>query len=216
MRTLFHQQGVVYAAVPGTVLFTAQLYHALQQEKCPNHVWEDLEELRKMQGNSTFFIGEPPTSYEGHFNNFCLTKGSSITNWASNKRDKKAKVAKDNKPVMKFMGLTSTLFANQTRTFGDRRPISVEVMEHWIHQGSKGQENAKTEKTQKPLSETKQTGQPLVHRLAAAVATEVPRLEFNYFAIQDLCREVLLPLQTEEEKFTGPDFTKRVHVAWSA
>ena len=79
MRTLFHQQGVEYTAVPGTVMCTTQLYHALQQESCLNFAWEDLETLREMHGNSTFFIGEPPSTFEGYFNNFCLTIGSSIT-----------------------------------------------------------------------------------------------------------------------------------------
>lgn len=38
MRTImFHQQGVAYAAVPGTVLCTTQLYHALKQEQSLNH-----------------------------------------------------------------------------------------------------------------------------------------------------------------------------------
>ncbi|KAL8961749.1 MAG: hypothetical protein Q9183_005261, partial [Haloplaca sp. 2 TL-2023] len=80
LRTLLHQQGVSYASVPGTVLYAAQLYHALQQERCLKHAWQDMETLRKIQGNSTSFIGEPLSSFKGYFNSFCLTLGSSITN----------------------------------------------------------------------------------------------------------------------------------------
>ncbi|KAL8643499.1 MAG: hypothetical protein Q9226_008330, partial [Calogaya cf. arnoldii] len=207
MRTLLHQQGVRYAAVPGTVLCTTQLYHALQQENCLNHAWTDLGSLRKMQGNSTFFIGEPPSSPEGYFNNYCLTIGSSITNWAPNKRDNKVKVSKDNKPLMKFLGLTSTMFANRISPHGDRRPLSVDVVEAWIQKGSKSQGHIETEKMETPAAK-KQKTQPVIHRLAAAVESEVADLEFDYFAIHNQCRELLLRLQAEEEKVTGPGFTR--------
>lgn len=200
---------MVYAAVPGTVLCTIQLYHALQQEQCLDYAWKDLETLRKMQGNSTFFIGEPPSSFEGYFNNFCLTIGSSITNWAQNKRDKKLKVSKDNKPLMKFLGMISTLVANRISTFGDRRPVSVDVVEDWIQRVSKSQGNFETERIQTPTAKNKKNKQPLIHRLADAVASEIADLDFDYFAIHNLCRELLLRLQTEEEKVTGPGFTKR-------
>ncbi|KAL8980519.1 MAG: hypothetical protein Q9205_004414, partial [Flavoplaca limonia] len=209
MRTLFHQQGVAYAAVPGTVLCTAQLYHALKQEKCVNHTWEDMDTLRKMQGNSTFFIGEPPSSFEGYFNNFCLTIGSSITNWASDKRDKKVKVSKDNKPLMKFKGMTSTLAANRISPLSDRRLISADLVESWIQKSNKTQDDTETDKTQSSTTSEKKMRQPLIHKLAATVQIEIPDLEFDYFAIHNSCRELLLRLQTEEEKVTGPGFTKK-------
>ena len=208
MRTLFHQQGVAYAAVPGTVLCTTQLYHALRQENCLNSAWQDLETLRKMQGNSTFFIGEPPSAFEGYFNNFCLTIGSSITNWAPNKRDNKLKVSKDNKPLMKFLGLTSALFGNRIARSDDRPPVSVDVVEDWIEKGSKIRDHVETEVVQTSTSKKENTKKPLIHRLAAAVTTDIPYLNFDYFAIHNLCREVLLRLQTAEEKVIGPDFTK--------
>ena len=210
MRVLFHQKGVAYAAVPGTVLCTTQLYHALRQEKCLDLAWKDLEILREMQGNSTFFIGEPPSTFEGYFNNFCLTIGSSIVNWAPNRRDKKLKVAKENKPEMKFLGSTSTLLANQISAVAVRRPVSVDTVEDWIQQGRERQASIKTGKTQSPTAEeNRMLKQPLIHELAAAVTTEIPSLEFDYFAIHNLCRELLLRLQTEEEKVTGgPGFTK--------
>lgn len=161
-----------------------------------------------MQGDSTFFIGEPPSAFEGYFNNFCLTIGSSITNWAPNKRDKKLKVSKDNKPLMKFLGLTSALFGNRIAPSDDRQPVSVDVVEDWIRKGSKIHDNVQTEAVQTPTSTKKNTREPLLYRLAAAVTTDIPYLGFDYFAIHNLCREVLLRLQTEEEKVAGPGFTK--------
>ena len=161
-----------------------------------------------MQGNSTFFIGEPPSTFEGYFNNFCLTIGSSITNWAPNKRDNKIKVSKNNKPEMKFLGLTSTLFANRISPSSGRQPVSVDVVEEWIQKSSKKQDSVTSREAQTSTERNQNTRQPLIHRLAAAVTTEISDLGFNYFAIHNLCREVLLRLQTEEEKITGPEFTK--------
>ncbi|KAL8742378.1 MAG: hypothetical protein Q9184_008267, partial [Pyrenodesmia sp. 2 TL-2023] len=187
MRTLFHQQGVVYAAVPGTVLCTTQLYHALQKEQCLNYRWKDLETLRKLQGNSTFFIGEPPSSFEGYFNNFCLTIGSSITNWAHNKRDKRLKVSKENKPLMKFGAVASALVANRIVPLSARQIVSVDVVEDWIQKCRESQGNAETKKTQTPKANKEKTRQPLIHKLAAAVATEIAELDFDYFAIHNQC-----------------------------
>ncbi|KAL8815125.1 MAG: hypothetical protein Q9223_005709 [Gallowayella weberi] len=208
LRVRFHQQGVAYAAVPGTILYTMQLYHALRQENCLHVDWKDLETLRKMQGNSTFFIGEPPSSFEGYHNNFCLTLGVSITNWAPNKRDQKLKVTKENKPLMKYLAMTSTLFAQRTHPSDDRMPVSASQVENWIQRSNKNQADIKDDKT-KTTTKNKETRPPLINSLAAAIAMEIPNLEFDYFAMHNQCRELLVRLQTDLEKVTGPELTKK-------
>ena len=209
MRTLFHQQGVAYAASPGTILYAPQVYHALRQEKSLKFAWKDLDTLREMQGNSAFFIGQPPSSFERYFNNFCLTGGASITNWAHNTRDKRFKISRDNRPLMMFLGVTSTLAANRIGTSSTRRPLSLDVVEDWIQRGSKSQDSVKTNRIQSSTPTDKKMRQPLVHSLAAAVEVEIPELVFDYFAIHKLCREVLLRLLAEDEKLKGSEFTRK-------
>ena len=114
-----------------------------------------------------------------------------------------------NRPVMKFLGLTSTLFANRVSPSPARQPVSVDIVEDWIQKGSKSQDNVDFGAAQILTAKNKNMKQPLIHRLAAAVTTEISDLGFDYFAIHDLYSEVVLSLQTEEEKVTGPDFTKR-------
>ncbi|KAL8669362.1 MAG: hypothetical protein Q9168_006039 [Polycauliona sp. 1 TL-2023] len=208
LRTVFHQQGMRHAEYPGTAMCTAQLYHALQQERCLSHDWKDLDTLRTMQGNSAFFVGKPPTSFEGYCNNFCLSIGVSIRNWAPNKRDKKFKVSKDNRPLMSWKGPVSTFVANRFKVFHDRCPISVEEVEAWIQKGSRNSKDINSGTLPTPTTRNTSKNQPLLHRLAAAVTEEIADLDFDYFAIHELCREFLVRLQTEREKDIHPELSK--------
>ena len=54
-RTVSHKEAMAYAAVPGAVVCTTQLYHALHQEKLLSHEWVDLQTLWDMQENSCTF-----------------------------------------------------------------------------------------------------------------------------------------------------------------
>lgn len=74
-RVLYHKHGVTYAAVPGGVMYTTQMYHALHQEKLLDLKWSELESLWRMQGNSAYFIGEPLTTVEGYWRNYTMTMG---------------------------------------------------------------------------------------------------------------------------------------------
>ncbi|KAF2649112.1 hypothetical protein K491DRAFT_721960 [Lophiostoma macrostomum CBS 122681] len=128
LRCMFHGQGVQDAAVPGAVLYTTQLYHALRQENMLSVQWKDLETLRKMQGSSTFSVGDPPTTIEGYFKNWCISMGVSATNWAPNKRSKNVKMNKDNMRNMKYKGWTSFDFARRIEAYGDRRLLSKDAI----------------------------------------------------------------------------------------
>lgn len=140
MRTSFHYEGVNYAAVPGAVMCTAQLYHALKQEAllAEEPKREDLDEFMTMQGRKTFFMGNPPTDFEGYFKNFCQTLGLSTTNWAPNKRKGKPKTSAATQRKMKFRGWVSLLIRDRFSSHVDRRPISSEVVENLLEFGRTG------------------------------------------------------------------------------
>ena len=215
LRVRFHQQGVTYAAVPGSVMYTSQLYHALQQENRLNATWKDLDTLRVMQGNSTFFIGDPPTTFEGYHKNYLLTIGASIQNWAPNRRDQRLKVNKDNRPKMKFLGQTSQAAATRLLPVKGQRPISAAQLEDWIKRGGdKGCANGSTDgATQhgagKGKTEEEKYRQPLlIERLAAAVTMEISELAFDYFAMHNLCHELLQRLKTDIDTNIGPQLLR--------
>lgn len=84
---------------------TTELYHALKEEHLLSDRWEDLDRLRDMHGNSIFFVDKPSKDFEGHWKNYCMSLGMSLTNWASGKRDKNIKEKKATRLQMKFKGL---------------------------------------------------------------------------------------------------------------
>ena len=89
VRYLLHYQGVMYAGPSAAIMSTVQLYHALHQEKLlteDDPKWGDLETFREIQGDSTFFVGEPPTDLEGYHRNYCLSIGLSLANWAPSRQ----------------------------------------------------------------------------------------------------------------------------------
>jgi hypothetical protein len=137
MRTSFHYNGVHYAAAPGDVMVTTQLYHALRQEKClpDGLVWKDLEKFWAMQGNATFFVGNPPTNRESYFKNYCLSLGVSATNWASNKRRGKVNLNNANRLNMKFNGWVSLNMGNRLIPTGEREPLSSDLIEGILDAG---------------------------------------------------------------------------------
>ncbi|KAF6814326.1 hypothetical protein CMUS01_12666 [Colletotrichum musicola] len=76
VRALFHRTGIEFASKPGNVMHSVQLYQALRQEKLlgEDYKRQDLEAILESQGTSAFFVGNPPTSLDGYFKNFGLTK----------------------------------------------------------------------------------------------------------------------------------------------
>ncbi|KAM0230501.1 hypothetical protein ACHAPO_009266 [Fusarium lateritium] len=99
VRMNFHQNGVVYAAKPGALLHTVQLYTAVRQHQQEHSVpvveWPDLDRVIDMQGYQAFFVGgEPTTSPEAHFKNYCMSRSVSPTNWLAAAKRRKGKGGK--------------------------------------------------------------------------------------------------------------------------
>ncbi|KAJ4308456.1 hypothetical protein N0V84_012091 [Fusarium piperis] len=131
IRTNFHVSGVRYAAHSGGLMVTTQLYHALHNEKLlPEEVvWEDLDEFWERQGNSAFFVGDPPMDREGYFRNYCLSLGVSASNWANNKRKGKVNVNTANRRNLKFNGWVSLAMKERLVPAGERPALSADMIE---------------------------------------------------------------------------------------
>lgn len=134
-RLIFHKHAMAYIAVPGGVMCTTQLYHALRNEQLLDQEWTDLQTLWDMQGNLTYFVGDPPINKDGYLRNYCMSLGTSITNWAPNNRTKKINTSQAGVRQMMFMGTTSTRMALRSRTNGDERPITGEDIQGFIAEG---------------------------------------------------------------------------------
>lgn len=97
VRVRMHKAGVIYAATPGAVLHSVQLYTAVkqQQDSVPVQEWPDIDSILAIQGPQAFFIGlEPPTSPQAHFKNYCMSRGISPANWLAATKRRKSKKGK--------------------------------------------------------------------------------------------------------------------------
>lgn len=137
MRANLHSSGGPYLAGPGALVGVTQLYHALRQEKmlADGVAWEDLDDLWKMQGNPSFFVGDLPTNREAYFKNYCLSIGTSVANWAAEKRKGKLKINAANRRNLKFMGYLTLATNHRLERAGARVPWSSAAVEHALNEG---------------------------------------------------------------------------------
>ncbi|KAK8036424.1 hypothetical protein PG991_001561 [Apiospora marii] len=201
MRTRFHTEGNVYSAVPGAVMAVGQLYHAVRQEGAlpEGRRWEDMETFMQWQGNSTFFVGDPPTSPEGYAKNFMLTMGMSTTNWAPNKRTAKVDLTQATRRNMRFKGWASLLMQERYQA---SRPMSTEVVLDILE---KTKERKETQESGSSQRKGKGKGKSIqVRQLADQIHAEVPELNFDYFALHEACWALLKKLKLGFEQVAGP------------
>ncbi|KAI4713823.1 hypothetical protein J4E89_001271 [Alternaria sp. Ai002NY15] len=184
-RTVFHREAVKYAATPGAVMCVTQLYHALRQTELLSEEWKDLQTLWDMQGNSAYFIGEPPKDFEGHWKNYLMAIGASATNWASSKRNTKVKETKANARLLKFKGPVSAWMASRIATNGDERLITAEAIEDAIKDGASHHSSLAA------VAPTIQRQTHIIQKLATALHAEAPEITFDYFTMHDLCWELM-------------------------
>ncbi len=99
----------------GSLMYTAQLYHAVHQEKLlpESKMWKDMELVISLQGSDKFFVGEPPKEPEEYLKRFMLSMGYSAALFANNRRKKAHAVsAKGPRQLMKLCAV-GQLFAGR-------------------------------------------------------------------------------------------------------
>ncbi|GKT50537.1 uncharacterized protein ColSpa_10718 [Colletotrichum spaethianum] len=131
VRVLFHRAGIEYAAKPGNIMHGIQLYQAVQQEGllASRYNWSVLDLMLESQGNSTFFVGDPPKSPDAYFKNFGLSKGVSAAQWVQKRNNsKRVTTSKAGIRYMKFKGICSMSFAPRIAVDSDSRGLNAEVI----------------------------------------------------------------------------------------
>ncbi|KAH7109943.1 hypothetical protein EDB81DRAFT_832677 [Dactylonectria macrodidyma] len=221
MRVNLHLSGVTYAATPGGVMCTTQLYHALRQEKLlsDQFAWEDLETFWKMQGDSAVFVGDPPTNREDYFKNYCLCIGVSASNLAPTKRKGKVNVNTANRRNMKFKGWVSLVINRRLAPTGERPPLSSDLIEGILiegrrHEALDGKGHIRPEVKEKAKNETidSVTLSPtvLIRKLALNIHAEIPDIVFNYFTMHNSAWNFLTELKEEFTSLLGVGFLQYI------
>ena len=170
---------------------STQLYHALRQSDLLSTEWRDLQTLWDMQGNSSFFIGEPLNDFGRHWKNYLMAIGASATNWASSKRNTKVKETRANARLLKFKGPVSAWMASRIATNGDERLITAEAIEDAIEEGASHHSSLAR------VIPTIRREPHIIQKLATALQAEAPEITFDYFTMHDLCWELLGRLKTQ-------------------
>ncbi|KPM42245.1 hypothetical protein AK830_g4351 [Neonectria ditissima] len=221
MRVNLHVSGATYAATPGGVMCTTQLYHALRQEKLlPDHLaWEDLDTFWKMQGDSAVFVGDPPTNREDYFKNYCLCIGVSVSNWAPTKRKGKVNVNTANRRNMKFKGWVSLVVNRRLAPTGERPPLSSDLIEGILiegrrHEALDGKGHIRPEVKGKVNNETidsvSLSPTILIRKLALNIHAEISDIGFNYFTMHNSAWKFLTELKEEFTRLWGAEFLRYI------
>jgi predicted Zn-ribbon and HTH transcriptional regulator len=237
MRSVLRKNGVKTAAPSGGLMCTTQLYQALRQEGCipKGQAWEDLGELWGYQGNSCFFVGNPPKDLESYYRNYYLCLGTSVINWAPNRRSVKATEHKGNAPNMKLDGWLSLSLDNRIRMDNPREPWTTATVGELLTEGrkkatldgkghiQKGLKQKAKEANVSPDNSTQQAFtnrlQPeavpkspsgLIDQLAHVLNSEILRISFNYFTMHNITWSFLTDLKRALTTEVGPEFLKYV------
>ncbi|KAK4076576.1 uncharacterized protein Triagg1_4179 [Trichoderma aggressivum f. europaeum] len=216
MRSNLHSAGGPFAATPGALLGVTQLYHALRQEKllAEDLEWEDLETLRKLQGNPSFFVGDLPTNREAYFKNYCLSIGTSVTNWAPNRRKSKLKINSANRRNLKYTGYVSLSTNHRLEHPGARQPWSPSAVEAILIEGVRKQYTDSREHFQtefkdvvekESLELAKLLPPGIIRKLALAIQNEIPGISFNYFTMHTEAWNLLRRLEEGFSQVLGPN-----------
>ncbi|KAM0441305.1 hypothetical protein ACHAPT_000614 [Fusarium lateritium] len=221
IRTNFHVSGLRYAATSGGLMCTTQLYHALHQEKLlpAEVVWEDLDEFWKMQGNSAFFVGDPPTDREGYFRNYCLSIGVSASNWAPNRRRGRPSVNTANRRNLKFNGWVSLTMKSRLVPAGERPPLSADMVEGILREGRRhevmdGKGHIRPELKERAKGDEidliNSTPASLIEKLASEIDAEIPKLTFDHFTLHNTAWALLTELKDDFTRIFGVDFLRYI------
>ncbi|KAH7248683.1 uncharacterized protein BKA55DRAFT_594575 [Fusarium redolens] len=181
--------------------------------------WEDLEELWGYQGNSCFFVGNPPKDLESYYRNYYLCLGTSVINWAPNRRSVKATEHKGNAPNMKLDGWLSLSLDNRIRMDNPREPWTTATVGALLTEGRKKATLDGKGHIQKGLKQKAKEANPkavpkspsgLIDQLAHVLNSEILRISFNYFTMHNIAWSFLTDLKRALTTEVGPEFLKYI------
>ncbi|KAK8872449.1 hypothetical protein PGQ11_002963 [Apiospora arundinis] len=129
--------------------------------------------------------------------------GMSVSNWAPNKRSGKINLSQATRRNMKFKGWASLLMQERYRV---KRSLSTEVVMDLLAEAKDRDSSSGSKKNGKAKVYTgihDVAPTDLVRQLADQIHAEIPDLTFDYFALHDVCWEVLQSLKRGFEAAAG-------------
>ncbi|KAI1207163.1 uncharacterized protein F4807DRAFT_435922 [Annulohypoxylon truncatum] len=80
--------GIALANAWGSITYSLHLYNALRSEKLLSRTWKDMDLVRTLLGDSSFFVGDAPGNLDQYMKKFCLQMGTTVAAFTKNRRGK--------------------------------------------------------------------------------------------------------------------------------
>jgi len=168
----------------------AHLYNAMRQEKLLESDWDAMEDALELHKSDGIFIGDPPDKIKDYYNRLCLCIGFSAARFSRNLRANQFnEVRWSQKGPRLFSDKHLPLSKNvASRYFGETasRPSDFPAMQEYLSSPELRSKMPVLE----PSSSVSQDS-TFLNRLAAGLNNEVPAMTFDYFALQNACRDIL-------------------------
>lgn len=181
----------------------AHLYNAMRNEGYLPSRWPDMEKLIDLYGSSDIFLGAPPKTVAAYIKHNLVARGSSITNFAKNKRGE-IDFSEKGVRLLKVPEIMKTFEKFLCQKRKDRTDMNVDLMEKVLLQTAHRQNTQKEQETDKKGSSDVLSPVQLLILLEQRMAEEQPKLVFDYFNLNRSCWMLLLAVYKEiREEFTA-------------
>ncbi|MCJ1376607.1 hypothetical protein MMC20_007850 [Loxospora ochrophaea] len=110
IKALAQEASIIFVNAWGSILYSAQLYNALRQEKLISNAWQDMDLALLMHRTEDIFIGDFPKTVDDYFKRFSLAMGGSVTMFAKNRRRAGVKTSKAGPRVLNELSPVSRMF----------------------------------------------------------------------------------------------------------
>jgi len=127
------EAGVTYANAWGTVLYTAHLYNAVEQEGFTQSSWPDMQMLTHLQTPERLFVGGAPSNAQDYLKRFTLCMGYAAEQYARNRRTHTPVASKTGPRGLRELGEISQIFKKRYCENSDLHDWSLENVEQILN-----------------------------------------------------------------------------------
>ncbi|RDW79076.1 uncharacterized protein DSM5745_05928 [Aspergillus mulundensis] len=236
LKSMWQEIGITFAGAWGSIMYSAHLYNALQQEKLMSGAWFDMDLI--LYWHPEIFVGARPARPEDYLKRFNLSTGVSATAYGRNRRHtprlpESRSGPKGIQPIANISRMFFERYCEGSRKTG----FSAAELEKILADGVweielEGQEqdqdgdvltmsrrvgnkesklsNSKSSARQRWDTARRLTPTELLTTLRNTLQVEAPEMNFDYLTLHQLCWQMLRRLHAAVDPFLrrafGPEY----------
>jgi hypothetical protein len=235
-RAQLYQFGIDVANAFGSLVYTWQLYHAMQNEKFLLRHWIDMDVTYTTLGEPNFHIGDPGKNTEEYIRKFCLQMGVSAAAFANpgRRRHKINLESRAGPRVIKEAAPVSRMFVSRYVDGSQQFDWTPELLDQAVSESnfeSRGsvadgtlmmelkEARQRAKKQKKPSQGGQLDPSSLIESLVLALQAETVELAFPYFVLHKTCWQLLRDVNQRcnsllIEKFTPAYLEHETQLPW--